>query len=65
MKIKYTFDEICESQEFEHGQEFLPKEKVTGFLNMISESLLPFSSIGQIEFIRRSIDESIKQLEKK
>lgn len=65
MKTKYTFDEICESQDFEHGQEFVPKEKVTSCLEFISKALLAVESSGTIEYVRRSISEAIKQLNEK
>ena len=65
MKTKYTWEEICDSQEFEHGQEFVPKEKVTSCLEFISKALLAVESSGTVDYVRRSIFEAIKKLEEK
>ena len=46
-------------------KEFIKVEDVVFILRKISESLLPCSNIGQVEFTRRSIQQTINELEKK
>ena len=63
--MKYTWEQIAEAQDFEHGQEFLKIQDVILLLNAISKSLLPSAKIGEIEGVRREIKKIINELEEK
>lgn len=63
--MKYTLEQILESQEFEHGQEFIKVEDVTVILNTISARLLPVSNFGQIKNIASDIKKIISDLNKR
>ena len=53
--MKYTFDQIVESQDFEHDQEFVKVEFVIQVLNQIQKSLAPCAFTEKLEFIRADI----------
>lgn len=63
--MKYTCEEISESQDFEHGQEFMKIQDVTLILKAISKSLLPGAVMGEVEGVRKEIQKIIKELEDK
>ena len=63
--MKYTWEELVESTDFEHGQQFVKAEEVIFILNTISARLLPVSNFGQIESIRSDIKKMISELEGK
>lgn len=63
--MKYTWEQIVESQDFEHGQEFIKTDDVVLILRAISMSLLPDAKIGEVEGVRKEIQKIIKELEDK
>jgi hypothetical protein len=63
--VKYTWEQIAESQDFEHGQEFIKIDDVVLILRAISMSLLPGAIVGEVEGVRREIEKIIKELEEK
>lgn len=60
--MKYTWEQILESQEFEHGQEFIKAEEVTLILNTIFARLLPVSNFGQVKNIASDLKKIISDL---
>ena len=63
--MKYTWEQIAESQSFEYDQEFIKIDDVVLILRAISMSLLPGAVSGEIESVRREISKIIKDLEEK
>jgi hypothetical protein len=63
--VKYTWEQIAESQDFEHGQEFIKIDDVVLILRAISTSLLPGAKLGEVEGVRKEIQKIIKELEEK